>query len=443
MRRRLLRATGLALAAVMATALLATPASAEPERTEPKRDYPHAGDLGLMYTTAVCDSAGTTPADAALATQLNGRLGAKMRGYMSAYRVSCARMIVKSVRQRGMPSRAAVIAIATAIVEASIDNVSEEVDHDSLGLFQQRASWGSRTQRLNPTWATNAFLDKMVRLYPNNSWMTAQIGVVCQAVQVSDYPERYQPQAADAQTIVNALWYPSNVSIYGVLADGRLTYSAIESGTGDRVHSRNSTATLGFVPVAMATLNFNTILVTNASGHLFRVDVVTNNNSLVFDPPVLLSDRGWVHDLLAYDGLFLWGISDGQLRRYTIQVDKPTAADIKSNTLIDGGFTLTTLAGVGSGWIIGTTAGGQLRSYRIGGAGDWTPYPVKERWGFTHLMSPGGGLYYARTSSGGLYYYTDANPFDGSGDDITYYTDDPVDAGGWTQVRLSAAPFNS
>ncbi|MED7924481.1 VCBS repeat-containing protein [Nonomuraea sp. LP-02] len=179
---------------------MATPAMADPD---PRPTT--ASDVTAAYQLAACDPNGPTSTDASLATQLNSSLRAKMRGYMSAYRVSCARMVVEAVHDRGLDPRAAVIAIATTIVETSIQNISEEVDHDSLGLFQQRASWGSRAQRLDPTWATNAFLNKMIKLYPNNSWKTAPIGEVCQAVQVSAYPSRYQPEAADAQLIVNAI----------------------------------------------------------------------------------------------------------------------------------------------------------------------------------------------------------------------------------------------
>ena len=193
-----------AIAALTALAITGLPHSAHAE------DDPPAGGVSAAYATAPCDPSGTTSRDATLATQLNQTLTAKMRGYMSAYRVSCARMVVKAVRDRGMVPRAAVIAITTVIVETSLQNISEEVDHDSLGLFQQRASWGSRENRLNPIWATNAFLDKMVSKYPNNSWRTAPIGEVCQAVQVSAYPERYQPQAGDAQKIVDALWGSSH-----------------------------------------------------------------------------------------------------------------------------------------------------------------------------------------------------------------------------------------
>lgn len=159
-----------------------------------------------LYAVAPCDPAGPTANDGAIASQLNPQLSGRMRGHLDAYRISCARMVVSAVRARNLASRAAVIAITTTIVESTIQNISEEVDHDSLGLFQQRASWGTRAQRLDPTWATNAFLNKMLQLYPNNSWMTAPIGEVCQAVQVSAFPGRYQPEAPDAQRIVDALW---------------------------------------------------------------------------------------------------------------------------------------------------------------------------------------------------------------------------------------------
>ncbi|TDV48839.1 FG-GAP repeat domain-containing protein [Actinophytocola oryzae] len=194
------RATAAALTVLAITALSTT------AHAESRPDASPAGDLTVAYTTAACDPSGTTSRDASLATQLNGTLTAKLEGAMTAYRVSCARMVVDAVRDRGLDPRAADIAIATTIVETSIQNVSEEVDHDSLGLFQQRASWGSATNRLNPTWATNAFLDKMISKYPNNSWKTAPIGEVCQAVQVSAFPDRYQVEAGDAQKIVDALW---------------------------------------------------------------------------------------------------------------------------------------------------------------------------------------------------------------------------------------------
>ena len=51
--------------------------------------------------------------------------------------------------QRGMPARAATIAIATSTQESKLYNI-EHGDRDSLGLFQQRPSQGWGTARGDP-----------------------------------------------------------------------------------------------------------------------------------------------------------------------------------------------------------------------------------------------------------------------------------------------------
>ncbi|GIJ51945.1 hypothetical protein Val02_88310 [Virgisporangium aliadipatigenens] len=231
------------------------------------------------------------------------------------------------------------------------------------------------------------------------------------------------------------------VSVYGFLADGRMTYTAIDADSGDRTHGAvTSSATLGFLPVAMATLNFNTILVTNAEGHLFRVDVLTNNNSLIFEPPVKIGE-GWTHHHLAYDGYgHLFGIAgeDGQLRRYNVTTAKPTS--IGGNTFIKAGFTLKTLTATGQDWILGTTNGGQLISYKINGPNDTPRYELRSTtWQvFDSLFSAGGGIYFGHKPEGSLHRYVDRDPFDGRSDDLVGAG--TVDDAGWTQVLLSAQP---
>jgi hypothetical protein len=173
------------------------------------------------YATVACDPVnGTTSTDVSMAAALSSQLQQSLHNAMTGYRMSCARMVVSAVRDRGLSERAAVIAITTTIVESTLQNISETVDHDSLGLFQQRASWGSAANRLNATWATNAFLDKMLRI---GSWNTRPIGEVCQAVQVSAYPDRYQVQAGDAAVIVAALWSPSQVTAVNGVVSGDIT----------------------------------------------------------------------------------------------------------------------------------------------------------------------------------------------------------------------------
>ncbi|WP_200212569.1 hypothetical protein [Micromonospora coerulea] len=211
-----LRHFGLAAALTVAAVTAASPAAASD--TEPALP-PALAPITTLYSVAPCDPNGPTTADGALATDLNSKLNADMAGYLTAYRVSCAREVVEAVRARGFASRAAVIAIATVIVETHLQNIDEMVDHTSLGLFQQQDWWGTREQRLNPDYATGKFLQKMVELYPNGSWASAPIGTVCQKVQVSAYPDKYQVQAADAQIIVDALWAPAPQPSYALSGD--------------------------------------------------------------------------------------------------------------------------------------------------------------------------------------------------------------------------------
>lgn len=67
--------------------------------------------------------------------------------------------------KRDLPPRAATIAIATAMQESKVRNITYG-DRDSLGLFQQRPSqgWGTPEQILNPEYSTNKFYDALVKV---------------------------------------------------------------------------------------------------------------------------------------------------------------------------------------------------------------------------------------------------------------------------------------
>ncbi|WP_163508774.1 FG-GAP-like repeat-containing protein [Fodinicola acaciae] len=155
-------------------------------------------------STRPCDPAGTTASDASIASSLNKSLTGSMKGVMTAYRVSCARVISNRIHQRGLPVRAAHIAITTVIVESLIQNLTYG-DLDSLGLFQQRpsAGWGTPEQIMDPIYATNQFVDHMLRI---SDWRTAPIGEICQKVQGSAFPQRYYDATADGIAIANAVW---------------------------------------------------------------------------------------------------------------------------------------------------------------------------------------------------------------------------------------------
>jgi len=107
-----------------------------------------------------------------------------------------------SVR-RGLPPRAASIALATAYQETGIRNL-DYGDLDSVGLFQQRPSqgWGTKQQVMDPYYATGKFYDALVKI---NDWESDDINDVAQKVQNSGHPEAYRDHEADARVLASAL----------------------------------------------------------------------------------------------------------------------------------------------------------------------------------------------------------------------------------------------
>ena len=105
--------------------------------------------------------------------------------------------------QRGMPARAATIAIATSTQESKLYNV-EHGDRDSLGLFQQRPSqgWGTAEQILNPYYSINTFYDALAKV---DGYESMKVTEAAQLVQRSAFPEAYADHEADARVLASAL----------------------------------------------------------------------------------------------------------------------------------------------------------------------------------------------------------------------------------------------
>ncbi len=102
---------------------------------------------------------------------------------------------IASVGKRlGMPDHAVTIALATALQESQLHNLSYG-DRDSLGLFQQRPSqgWGTAAQVMRPAYAAAAFYEALARV---PGWQTMSVTNAAQAVQHSNAPQAY------------ALWEP-------------------------------------------------------------------------------------------------------------------------------------------------------------------------------------------------------------------------------------------
>ena len=105
--------------------------------------------------------------------------------------------------RRGLPARAATIALATAYQESHIRNL-DHGDRDSLGLFQQRPSqgWGTAAQVRNPVYATNKFYDALVKI---KGYERMSVTVAADRVQRSAFPKAYADHEADARVLASTL----------------------------------------------------------------------------------------------------------------------------------------------------------------------------------------------------------------------------------------------
>ena len=74
-----------------------------------------------------------------------------------------ATAIVEASKDLNLSAYAAVIAVATAMQESSLRNLTTATNADSLGLFQQRPSmgWGTASELTDPTYAAKAFLREL------------------------------------------------------------------------------------------------------------------------------------------------------------------------------------------------------------------------------------------------------------------------------------------
>jgi hypothetical protein len=126
--------------------------------------------------------------------------------------------IVQEGQALGLPARAYVVAVATAMQESNLYNLANTrvaesynywhegsgSDHDSVGLFQQRANsgWGKVQDLMNPHLSAAAFYRALVRI---PGWESLPLTRAAQKVQVSAYPNAYAKHETRAQTVVDAL----------------------------------------------------------------------------------------------------------------------------------------------------------------------------------------------------------------------------------------------
>lgn len=169
-----------------------------------------------------------------------------------------ASQIATQAVQRGMPARAASIALATALQESKLRNI-DYGDLDSVGLFQQRPSqgWGSMEEIMDPVFSANAFYDALEQV---PGYADLPINDAAQIVQRSGYPHAYGKHEQLSRAFASAMTGQSPAGLNCTLspavsgssaqdviaaaegAVGRLEANAVEEETGTKLHFEVSEA---------------------------------------------------------------------------------------------------------------------------------------------------------------------------------------------------------
>ncbi|HZC25482.1 MAG TPA: hypothetical protein VE287_00565, partial [Actinopolymorphaceae bacterium] len=116
-----------------------------------------------------------------------------------------AKTIVEAGRRAHVPAYGWIVALATAMQESTLRNLPYG-DRDSLGLFQQRAGWGTSGERLDPSASATMFYTGghggQPGLLDTPGWQRMTVTDAAQAVQRSAFPNAYADDEPLARSIV-------------------------------------------------------------------------------------------------------------------------------------------------------------------------------------------------------------------------------------------------
>lgn len=163
-----------------------------------------------------------------------------------------AATIIKVARSLGFGDRGATIGLMTAMQESTLRNISYG-DRDSVGLFQQRAPWGSFADRTNPAKSAAMFFNGGQGGQPglrSKDWRTLPLGVAAQQVQVSAFPDAYNKWQGQAAALVQKF------DTGGKLRPG-LTLAYNGTGKSETIRTAEQEARLGGGRPIEVTINLN------------------------------------------------------------------------------------------------------------------------------------------------------------------------------------------
>ncbi|MFG2785822.1 hypothetical protein ACGFY7_49400 [Streptomyces prunicolor] len=132
--------------------------------------------------------------------------GAQNGAQWNARQVRNAATITNVARTRRLSPRAAVIAVAVAMQESTLNNLHDG-HADSVGLFQQRPSqgWGTVRELTDPVYASGKFYDQLIEV---DNWQQKALAKVAATIQrpAEKYRNEYAKWESAAGSLVATTW---------------------------------------------------------------------------------------------------------------------------------------------------------------------------------------------------------------------------------------------
>jgi len=184
--------------------------------------------LVVIFTGLLLITGGGPRTSACAAVAANPQGAAErsaVAGYQGDQLVNAA-LIMNAGAALGVNVHGQTIGVMTAMGESTLRNIEygDLAGPDSRGLFQQRDTWGTLAQRMNPTQAASFFYERLLRV-PN--WETMSPTAAAHAVQINADPDHYTKYFAGAQAVVTTLTTGDAACAAGVGGDARALAAAL------------------------------------------------------------------------------------------------------------------------------------------------------------------------------------------------------------------------
>ena len=144
------------------------------------------------------------------AINISQKAGKYGNSFLNETQLKTAALIAETAKELGASKRDLTIALMTAFQESQMGTAGmyTEVDHDSIGPFQQRAAWGPRGDRTDIKKSTRMFFlggqQGQPGLFDIKNRNSMSLNDAAQAVQVSGVPYAYAQWQDEAEAIIAA-----------------------------------------------------------------------------------------------------------------------------------------------------------------------------------------------------------------------------------------------